>query len=284
MNTIRLTELIHITMATKVREKFQFRNEMLYGALTHSNKSSIEHFQGGYTLRKYKSKAYIYLVLCAREAFNIRRYPLYEDRNLLCSANDHSSYLESLCAEDITNGAKELYRLWDFTQNNTPDCMLKLKRNISIDEVTYPNKLTGYAAQVVSAKLEAEKAGHTEVVLEMDTINGYTLDGNKVYGDVQIEMNIPKKDILFFGDDVEDAEEREIVVLNRDPRGNVSVPVEGIFHSLDPLTFPEYHGPSQINRIPYIRPDAFRGRRTKHRIFTKIGMTIDRKLAKFYLT
>jgi hypothetical protein len=262
------------------QETFDFDDELLHDAIAWPHLGRKSRFDSGYSKSKV-GDAYIFLVVCAREAFNLRRYPSFEDRLLSKELHWSIGQKRSFSDQDIATGTAEMMRLWRFTQRVLPEDTLNLHRNIRVEFSGQSGGPMNYAANILAAKRWAEKRGDTEVCFEMDTINGFTAHGNQNYGEVQIRMTIPKTDVLYYGNTIDKAETGEWVVLNRDPRGMVSLPLDNISCSQEFELYPQSAKFPDPDRMPYIPQENFFQGRFKPKRFTKLGMSLDRIVSSF---
>jgi len=223
--------LWHKSAGEAVLEYFDFQNHAVREALAW-RASNPKYFENGYSYSK-RGSAYAFIVLCARTAFGIDRRPEYEDQVLKHWIAEYGKPNETFSDQMVSEGAEELLRLWDFTQAKLTSESMVLKRNLSFNfsrrrfNQTQGGK-RGYAAGILQDKVNAVRDGLDTVSVEMDTLNGFTADGNRAYGNLQIELSVPKKDILYLSNHVPETETGEFMVLNRSVRGHVSVPVSGI--------------------------------------------------------
>lgn len=264
-----------MSVTYNIENKFTFSNQMLHEAIAWSNSEvPRKHFRGGYSQAK-GGAAYIFLVMCAREAFNIRRHPSYEDRYLTEFSRENLDFLNRVSDKEIIEGAKELQKLWEFGQKHIMDSRITLKRNIYNPDNKSEQQ---YASNILAEKMHAVKNKLDHISIEMDTINGFTKCGNAAYGGVELEFSFDKEDILFFGDTIAYAETDEWVVLNRDPRGLVSIPVENINCASEKDFKLLKKDDSRKDRLPYVQPTSQSKGIFVPSKFTKLGLLLDRKL------
>ncbi len=225
-----MTTLVHNEEDEATLDYFDFQNQAVREALAW-RALNPKYFESGYSYSKCGS-AYAFIIFCARRAFGIDRLPGYEDRVLEHWIAECPEPTETFSDQMFSAGAEELLRLWDFTQAKLASDSVVLKRNLRLgySRFTLNQPLRGgdYTAGIWQDKVKAVHKGMDTVLVEMDTLNGFTAEGNRAYGDLQIELLIPKQDILYLSNHVPEAETGEFVVLNRSVRGKTSVPVSGI--------------------------------------------------------
>lgn len=117
----------------KFGQQFEFSSELLEDSIVWPHlgrKSAFE--RGGLSASKH-GDAYVFLLICAREAFGLRRHPPFEDRVLVESLRRSSNTWEFLSDRNIENGVADIKRLWAFTQKTLFDDMYGLQRNLRVD-------------------------------------------------------------------------------------------------------------------------------------------------------
>lgn len=209
------------------------------------------------------------LTYLVRIAFNIHRFPYYEDRHF--ASYDGIRYGDGeITLENISNCDEFLQNIDEMIDE------LKVIYNITqkkLDEM-YPNQNFvelihnvdgGYAATILQLKNNALKASQEYIKIETDTIDCFTNNSGKYSKDVCYKMNIKKNDILYFDKVFESTgkvliEHYEYIVMNKDMLGLREIPVSGITMTKSNFNESSYMTYPILNRTKYchIRSSANR--------------------------
>lgn len=222
------------------------KNKYLKALITNYTKFDDGLKINGFTHGKGVGTAVLtYLVKCS---FNIHRFPMWEDRHFtnefykynafyeLEKIFNHKEFLENFDA--MINEIRELYK---YTQNLLDEKYVEdnvtLIRNISHD----------YAAVLLQLKNNAINKNEEFIEISTDILNSFTDNPNTYYKDAHIEINVPKKYILYFDEvfDRDIMESEEFVVFNTNSTGLLKIPVNSIFKTNN--SFNEYGYNIKVN-------------------------------------
>lgn len=176
------------------------------------------------------------LTYLVKSAFNIHRFPMWEDRhftNKLYPSMEGYDKLKQVFENDIfleqhDKIIEEIKEIYSYTQKNLNEeyenrSYVKLYRNLAGE----------YAAILLQLKNQAIKENKTTIKISTDILNSFT-DNPGTYGkDVHIEIDVPKHDVLYYASifDYGIMESQEFVILNRSKDSLMEIPVERIFKS-----------------------------------------------------
>lgn len=214
--------------------KYKFRNNILEGLIgRYVNLDKNLTIQGFTYAKGIGTTILTYLV---KSAFNIHRFPLWEDRHftkeLHTCMNGHDK-LKQVFENDIfleyhDDIIEEIKEIYSYTQSFLNEeykdqNYVKLYRNLEGE----------YAAILLQLKNQAIIENKTTIKISTDILNSFT-DNPGTYGkDVHIEIDVPKQDVLYYANifDYGVMESEEFVILNNSKDGLIEIPVERIFKS-----------------------------------------------------
>jgi len=210
-------------------EQFNIKNKLLkalIGLEDNINRKKV------YGFRSKKSCATTVLTFLVKKVFSIHRLPMWEDRHFTKEFNivpkEFVANLDDIMDEQFLNNIDsledEIKKLYKFTQKSL--------------DIYYPNQNTiplirnlndSYAVILLKMKEEAIKNGKDYIEIGTDILNSFT-DIN-TYGMIaNIKINIPKKDILYYYDILNDLmEPHEFIVINTRMDGLFKIPIECIY-------------------------------------------------------
>lgn len=236
-------------------KKYRVKNKFLR-AIMGDEKSQRDlevdyHFYG---LRYGKGVGSAVLTYLVRKAFNIHRFPYFEDRHFssydgLIYGDDGVTALEKISncdvflqnIDDMLEELKEMYRI---TQEKLEEMFPKQ------ETVELIHNIDGnYAAVLLELKNNALKTSQEYIKIETDTIDCFTNNESTYHKAACYKMNIEKSDILYFDEVIDQrgdvlVEEYEYIVMNKDMLGLRKIPVSCIkktredFNELGYITHP----------------------------------------------
>ena len=216
--------------------KYKIKNKILKGLIGNSANISENLEIKGFTYGKGLGS--IILTYLVKSAFNIHRFPLWEDRHFTNELHTFEQGKDKLkevfLNENFTNQIdeiiEEIKEIYSFTQNYLND------QYINQDTIKLYRNLGGkYASVLYQLKNKAIEENEKIVKIGGEILNSFT-DNFGIYGmAVHIELDIPKKDILYYADifDYGIMESEEFIVLNQSKNGLIEIPTDKIFKSFD---------------------------------------------------
>lgn len=213
--------------------KYQVKNKILEGLIGNYSKIDENLTLKGFTTGKGIGTTILtYLV---KVAFNIHRFPLWEDRHFTTELHtfmEGHEKLEQVFTNDIflanhDEMIREMKDIYSHTQNALnqeykDQNFVKLYRNLH----------GKYAAILLQLKNQAIEQNQKTIRISADILNSFT-DNPGTYGkDVHIIIDVPKHDILYYSLVFNGIiESNEFIVLNRAKDGLIEIPAERIFKS-----------------------------------------------------
>ncbi|RXJ79341.1 hypothetical protein [Arcobacter sp. F2176] len=213
---------------------FKFKSKILKGLIgnsVHINDKLIVH---GFTAGKgFGTTALTFLV---KKAFNIHRFPLWEDRHFTEEFNRKNTYatLDNIIQHDefinsIDEMVEEIKEIYTTTQTKLNiqypnQSHVKLYRSLDHE----------YGVILLQMKEEASKNGNSYIEIGTDILNSFT-DNRGKYGMIaKITIDVPKEDILYYDELFNDIMEYdEFVVMNRRMDGLLKIPIDCIRKSVN---------------------------------------------------
>lgn|GEM_PF-3719853 len=231
----------------KTFKKYEVKHPFLCKCLGDGNKNGGD-IQG---FRNYKGDGYIFLTYFVEQALGFRRYPFYSDRvvsshKIIPAINQFNN----LTTEDIDSIIEEVKNIYEHVQNAlhiTGLDKVKLIRRIKnerTDESLHAE--CGQATHLYQLKMAAELLNHNTVQVEVDILNSFG-EGDYKGSEISLYAEINPTDIFYCHELVnlsapnQHLETGEWVVLNRDPRGIINLPIKWIqepkfSHPYEPFT------------------------------------------------
>lgn len=220
--------------------KYRIKNQILKGLIGNvATISEADHlWLRGFTHGKgIGTTVLTYLV---KSAFNFQRFPLFEDRHFTKEVHTYEFgkdklkkvFTNEIFLNQMDEIILEIQDIYKFTQEYLNDeytnqDYVKLYRNLEGE----------YAALLLQLKNQAINENCSTIKISTDILNSFT-DNPLIYAkDVHIEMDIPKKDILYYSRvfDYGPMESQEFVVFNQSKDGLLEIPIDCIFK-----TYPEF--------------------------------------------
>lgn len=218
----------------KTFHKYEVKHPFLCKCLGDGNKNGGD-IRG---FRNYKGDGYIFLTYFVEEALGFRRYPFYSDRvvssrKIIPAINQFNN----LTTKDIDSIIEEVKNIYEHVQNAlriTGLDKIKLIRRIKnerTDESLHAEY--GQATHLYQLKMAAELLNRKEVQVEMDILNSFG-EGDYKGSEISLYAEINPTDIFYCHELVnlsapnQHLETGEWVVLNRDPRGIIKLPIKWI--------------------------------------------------------
>lgn len=229
----------------KTFKKYEVKHPFLCKCLGDGNRSGGD-IQG---FRNYKGDGYIFLTYFVEQALGFRRYPFYSDR--VVSSNTilpAINQFNNLTTEDIDSIIEEVKNIYEHVQNAlriTGLDKVKLIRRIKNEKTDESfHAECGQATHLYQLKIAAELLNLNTVQVEADILNSF---GEGAYqGEISLYAEINPTNIFYCHELVnlsapnQHLETGEWVVLNRDPRGIINLPIKWIqepkfSHSYEPF-------------------------------------------------
>jgi len=175
------------------------------------------------------------LTFIVKKAFNVHRFPMWEDRHFTENFNRSRQYKltevmrHEMFINHIDDICNEMRNIYMFAQNRLDEDypnqdFVKLYRNYKGE----------YALILLRMQKEALAKGYDYIEIGSDILNSFT-DNPNTYGmDAHIEMEIPKSDILYYSSIFKDElmESEEFIVFNGRMNGLFKIPTNCIKQSV----------------------------------------------------
>jgi len=225
----------HVTFQSKYFKKedqYKVKNQFLKRCLGYGD-NDLRGFSWG------KGVGYAFLTFFTEQALSFRRLPNHVDRIWSEPSFPRTNLKEfnDLTSDEINEIIEEVRTIYSHTQ-------LKLQEK-ELDEVQvirrirfkedypsgfYSGPLRNHAQLLFDLKLAAEYVGQDSIQIEMDILNSF---GEGAYsGPISIYAKIKSEDVFYCHDLLDLGEDNlesgEWVIINRDPKGIVTIPVTWI--------------------------------------------------------
>lgn len=231
-------------------DKIYIKDELLFKCIgVGDDNLDTKHAITGFN--RSKDLGYALLTYFANHALNIKRMPFCEDRIYYRAFIDtpHEKLkhiLNELNEYRIDSIIDELKEIYSHTQKMLePHNTIKLERKIKSQENRYSSDDHSYAETLIILKKSCEILGIRECKIEMDMLNSFGDEG-AYDGDVKLQMNIKKEDILYFSNifkfntaQKKPVESGEWVIVNRSPTGVMTIPTEAIIFDENQWSYPK---------------------------------------------
>jgi hypothetical protein len=224
-------------------EKYKVKSEFLKRCLAFHN--GFDGHLAGFAWDKMDG--YVFLTFFTEEALGFRRYPYFADR--VCGEHNikESAFkiFNALSDKEISEIIEEVRCIYDHTQAALKKVDIKtvnVTRAIGRNEqsLSYGKNKYDYeqirredasqAQKLYTLKKAAEFMQIDEVKCEMDSLNSF--GENEYHGVIQLNATINASDIFYCYELLEiegyNLEKKEWVVINKDPKGLVNIPIRTI--------------------------------------------------------
>ncbi|MEI1679981.1 hypothetical protein V8P49_01995 [Acinetobacter baumannii] len=225
----------HVTFQSKYFKKedqYKVKNQFLKRCLGYGD-NDLRGFSWG------KGVGYAFLTFFTEQALSFRRLPNHIDRIWSEPSFPRTNLKEfnDLTSDEINEIIEEVRTIYSHTQLKLQEKELdevRVIRRIRFKE-DYPSgfysgPLRNHAQLLFDLKLAAEYVGQDSIQIEMDILNSF---GEGAYfGPISIYAKIKSEDVFYCHDLLDLGEDNlesgEWVIINRDPKGIVTIPVTWI--------------------------------------------------------
>jgi hypothetical protein len=225
----------HVTFQSKYfnkEDQYKVKNQFLKRCLGYGD-NDLRGFSWG------KGVGYAFLTFFTEQALSFRRLPNHIDRIWSEPSFPRTNLKEfnDLTSDEINEIIEEVRTIYSHTQLKLQEKELdevRVIRRIRFKE-DYPSgfysgPLRNHAQLLFDLKLAAEYVGQDSIQIEMDILNSF---GEGAYfGPISIYAKIKSEDVFYCHDLLDLGEDNlesgEWVIINRDPKGIVTIPVTWI--------------------------------------------------------